>query len=138
MKKLFKYKNYLIVTILATIIFLLFLRLTNTYPFGTSSLSRSDSFGQYQPLLFNFIARIKTHTLYSYTFNIGLGTPLAFSYIYYFASPLNFIGLLFNNINDMCLALTIIRIILTTIFAKIYLYLLICLKNYVIIKKIKH
>ena len=121
MKKLFKYKNYLIVTILATIIFLLFLRLTNTYPFGTSSLSRSDSFGQYQPLLFNFIARIKTHTLYNYTFNIGLGTPLAFSYIYYFASPLNFIGLLFNNINDMCLALTIIRIILTTIFAKIYL-----------------
>ncbi len=121
MRKLSKYKDYLIVTILATIIFLLFLKITNTYPFGNLSLSRSDSFGQYQPLLFNFIASLKTHNLFSYSFNIGLGTPLAFSYIYYFASPLNLIALPFNNINDMCLILTLIRIILTSIFAKFYL-----------------
>ena len=121
MKKLYKYKNYLIVTILAAIIFLLFLKLTNIYPFGNLSLSRSDSYNQYQPLIFNYIASIKTHNLSIYSFNIGLGTPLAFSYIYYFASPLNIIALLFNNINDMCFTLTLIRIILTSIFAKLYL-----------------
>lgn len=119
--KIHKYKNYIIVTFLATIIFLLFLKLNNIHPFGDISLSRTDSFAQYQPLLFNFIASIKNHTLYSYSFNIGLGTPLAFTYIYYLASPLNIIALLFNNINDMCFVLTLIRIILTSIFAKFYL-----------------
>ena len=119
--KIHKYKNYIIVTFLATIIFLLFLKMKTIYPFGDLSLSRSDSHGQYQPLLFNFIASLKTHNLYSYSFNIGLGIPLAFSYVYYLASPLNIIALLFNNINDMVFALTLIRIILTSIFAKLYL-----------------
>ena len=106
MKNINKYKNYIIVPILATIIFLLFLKSNNIYPLGNLSLVRSDSYSQYQPLLFNFIASLKTNSLYTYSFNIGLGTPLAFTYIYYLASPLNILALFFNNINNMVFFLT--------------------------------
>ena len=58
---------------------------------------------------------IKNGTLELYSFNNGLGNPFIFNFSYYLISPVNFIGLLFNNGDLMYLAVILVKLAISAI-----------------------
>lgn len=121
MNKLKKSIPYIINIIIVLSIFLLALKINHIYPFGKKSIAVYDSYYQYQPMLYNFITKIQNGQISTYTFNNGLGTPTIFNFLYYLASPINVIALLFKNPNSMFIAVILTKIIITSLTTTFYL-----------------
>lgn len=115
-----KLKPYLVNILLVTIIFLLALIICDISPFGNMILGKSDAVAQYKPMLYNYIMNIKHGTLELYSFTNGLGNPFIFNFSYYLISPVNFVGLLFNNGDLMYLAVIITKIAIAAITTTFY------------------
>lgn len=117
-----KIKPYLINSLLAISIILITLIICDISPFGNNILGKSDAIAQYKPMLYNYIMNLKNGTLDIYSFTNGLGNPFIFNFTYYTISPINFIGLLFNNGDIMYLAVIIAKTAIaactTTFYAK--------------------
>lgn len=63
------------------------------FPFGDRSFMHSDMYHQYVPFLEEFLRRVKDGEM-AYSWNIGLGSNYPALYIYYCASPFNWLMLL--------------------------------------------
>lgn len=120
-KQFFKDKKiYLLNILLILIIFTFVLLLKKIYPFGEISIAQSDAELQYQPMLYNFIEKIRNNILEPYTFNNGFGAATAFNYVYYLSSPLNILSILFKSPNSIFLFTIISRVVLTGIISLFY------------------
>lgn len=113
-------KPYITNVLLVVSIFLLTLMICDVSPFGDTILGKSDAVAQYKPMLYNYIMNIKNGTFELYSFNNGLGNPFIFNFTYYLISPVNFIGLLFNNGDVMYLAVIIVKIAIAAITTTYY------------------
>ncbi len=61
------------------------------YPFGDESFMHSDMYHQYVPFLQEFLRKIRQGESLFYSWNIGTGSNYLALYIYYSASPLNWL-----------------------------------------------
>lgn len=64
------------------------------YPFGDQSFMHSDMYHQYVPFLEEFLRKVKAGESLFYSWNVGMGSNYLALYIYYSASPLNWLMLL--------------------------------------------
>ena len=109
--------NSLIIAIILCLIFFI----SQSNPFGNKYiLGKGDAIFQFKPMLYNFISRLKTNTLYMYTFNNGLGNSFLFNFTYYLMSPLNLIALLFKNPNTMFFSVILLKTICTALTSTFY------------------
>lgn len=115
-----KHKYLYLNLLLTAIIFIIFLMINKIYPFGTLNLAISDAIYQYSPMLYNFITKIQNNLLESYYFNLFLGMPSSFTFVYYLASPLNLIALIFKSPEAMYASVVILKMLVTSMFAYIY------------------
>ncbi len=116
-----KYLPYLINSLIVIVIFCLILLLSKTSPFGDAlALGKSDAIYQYKPMLYNFIMKLKTGTLYQFSFNNGLGNSFFFNFAYYLSSPLNLVAIFFNNPDFMFLSVILIKMSVTSLFCTFY------------------
>ena len=113
-------KPYIINSFIAVCIFFITLYINDIAPFGKYTLAISDSYNQYEPMLFNFIKNIQEGTLTSFSFLNGLGNSTFFNYVYYLSSPINFLAVFFKSANSMFLAVITIKIIIATITSTFY------------------
>ena len=120
MKKFKKILPYIINGLLVLIIFIGSLIVTKTFPFGDNILGKSDAMVQFKPMLYDFIMSIKTQTISAYSFNNALGNPTIFNFLYYLASPLNLVALLFNKPDYMFLSVILLKLSLTALTISFY------------------
>lgn len=64
------------------------------FPFGDESFMHSDMYHQYVPFLTEFVRKVRGGESLFYSWNIGMGSNYLALYIYYTASPLNWLMLL--------------------------------------------
>ena len=64
------------------------------YPFGDQSFMHSDMYHQYVPFLEEFLRKVKAGESLFYSWNVGMGSNYLALYVYYSASPLNWLMLL--------------------------------------------
>lgn len=64
------------------------------YPFGDESFMHSDMYHQYVPFLQEFLRKVRHGESLFYSWNIGTGSNFLALYVYYCASPLNWLMLL--------------------------------------------
>ncbi len=64
------------------------------FPFGDESFMHSDMYHQYVPFLQEFLRKLRAGEALTYSRNIGMGANYLALYIYYSASPLNWLVLL--------------------------------------------
>lgn len=120
MKKIKKTIPYIINILLCILIFLISLKISNSYPFGNLTIGKYDTITQFKPMLYNWITCLKEGILESYSFNNGLGNPTIFNFLYYLASPLNLIAILFKDANAMYLSVILLKIACTAITITFY------------------
>ena len=120
MKKVKNCKIYFINIVVCIFIFLLILIINKISPFGNHMLGISDAPLQFKPMLYSLIMRIRTGTLLNYTFSNGLGNATIFDFLYYIASPINIIAILFKSPDMMYLSATLIKIIMAAICMTFY------------------
>ena len=61
------------------------------YPFGDRSFLFSDMYHQYMPFLSEFVHKIKAGEGLFYSYNVGIGSNFLALYVYYLASPFNWL-----------------------------------------------
>lgn len=118
--KLKKLIPYIINISITLCIFIIVLLITNTSPFGTDVLGKSDGIVIFKPMLYDFIMGLKTNTLEVFSFNNGLGNPTIFNYLYHLASPLNLIAIFFKTPDAMYLSTIILKLTLASITSTFY------------------
>jgi uncharacterized membrane protein YfhO len=93
------------------------------YPFGDRSFLFSDMYHQYLPFFAEFIRKIKAGDGLFYSYNVGIGSNFMALYVYYLASPLNWLGLLVPQrfLIEFMSYLVIVRIGLCGLTSFIYL-----------------
>jgi len=64
------------------------------FPFGDQSFMHSDMYHQYVPFLQEFTRKVREGESLAYSWNIGLGSNYLALFIYYCASPFNWLALL--------------------------------------------
>ncbi len=64
------------------------------YPFGDRSFLYSDMYHQYMPFFSEFIHKIKAGEGLGFSYNVGIGSNFLALYVYYLASPLNWLAFL--------------------------------------------
>ena len=65
------------------------------YPFGKRSFLFSDMYHQYMPFLQEMVAKVRAGEGLDYSWNVGLGSNFLALYVYYLASPVNWLVFLF-------------------------------------------
>lgn len=68
--------------------------LRNIYPFGDGSFMHSDMYHQYVPFLNEFTSKLREGDSLFYSWNVGIGSNFLALYVYYMASPFNWLMLL--------------------------------------------
>lgn len=93
------------------------------YPFGDLSFLFSDMYHQYMPFLSEFVHKIKAGEGLSYSYNVGIGSNFLALYVYYVASPFNWLVFLLPEslIMEFMSYLVILRIGLMGLTFSIYL-----------------
>lgn len=61
------------------------------YPFGDQCILHVDMYHQYCPFFSELLQNIRNGSVFSYSWNIGLGADFVSLYAYYLASPLNWL-----------------------------------------------
>lgn len=64
------------------------------YPFGDRSFLYSDMYHQYMPFFSEFLQKIRAGEGLGFSYNVGIGSNFLALYVYYLASPLNWLALL--------------------------------------------
>ena len=98
----------------------LILFIKNIFPFGNSLIVKSDALAQYQPMLYNFIEKLRIGTLEPYTFNNGFGSPTIFNYLYYISSPLNLLSIFFKSPEGMYTFICLLKICISALTMTYY------------------
>lgn len=93
------------------------------FPFGTRSFLYSDMYHQYMPFFQEFVHRIKAGDGVSWSWNIGMGSNFLALYVYYLASPLNWLAFLFPEkyLMEFMSYLVVLRIGLAGVTSYLYL-----------------
>lgn len=93
------------------------------YPFGDRSFLFSDMYHQYMPFLSEFVHKIKAGEGLSYSYHVGIGSNFLALYVYYLASPFNWLVFLLPEslIMEFMSYLVILRIGLMGLTFSIYL-----------------
>ena len=93
------------------------------YPFGDRSFLFSDMYHQYMPFLSEFVHKIKAGEGLFYSYNVGIGSNFLALYVYYLASPFNWLVFLLPEglIMEFMSYLVILRIGLMGLTFSIYL-----------------
>ena len=93
-----KFKNYLeknflylLSFTLPVIIMLLIFIVRGIYPFGDESFLHVDMYHQYFPFLTEFYHKLKNGETLFYSWNTGIGSNFLALYVYYLASPFNWL-----------------------------------------------
>ncbi len=76
------------------IMLLLFL-VNGIFPFGDRSFLFSDMYHQYMPFFSEFVDKVRSGESLYYSWEIGVGSNFLALYVYYLASPLNWLAFLF-------------------------------------------
>lgn len=94
--KKFLEKNliYLLSFFLPVLIMLLIFIVRKIYPFGEESFLHIDMYHQYFPFLSEFFHKLKEGESLFYSWNTGIGSNFLALYVYYLASPLNWLAVL--------------------------------------------
>jgi len=122
MKRLLKNK-YIIASFLCVIIYLIYLKMMEIYPFGKYSILKSDLYNQY----INFLCYLREVILHgksiAISWNLGLANNFYTTFAYYLMSPLNILVVFFNTSNmDIFVEILIaIKIILMANFMMLFL-----------------
>ena len=122
MKRLLKNK-YIIASFLCIIIYLIYLKMMEIYPFGKYSILKSDLYNQY----INFLCYLREVILHgksiAISWNLGLANNFYTTFAYYLMSPLNIFVVFFNtsNMDIFVEILTAIKIILIANFMMFFL-----------------
>lgn len=82
---------YLLSFLLPVLVMLVIFSVRGIYPFGSESFLRIDMYHQYAPFFMAFRDKLTHADSLLYTWNIGLGMNFLALYVYYLASPLNFL-----------------------------------------------
>ena len=113
-------KIYLINIFIVTSIFIIVFLGNRVAPFGKYDLGISDGLFQFKPMLYDFIMKIKLGALGTYSFNNGLGNPTLFNILYYLNSPINIIGIIFNDPDKMFFMVILVKLIISSITMTFY------------------
>lgn len=122
MKKIVKDK-YIIATLISAIIYLIYLKLMNIFPFGEKSILKSDLYQQY----INFLCYFREILLHGksivISWNLGLANNFYTTFAYYLMSPLNIFVVFFNsgNMDIFVEIITCVKITLMTNFFILFL-----------------
>ncbi len=65
------------------------------FPFGNRSFLFSDMYHQYMPFFSEFVDKVRSGQSLNYSWNVGAGSNFLALYVYYLASPLNWLAFLF-------------------------------------------
>lgn len=105
------------------LIMLVIFILRRIYPFGDESFLHSDMYHQYMPFFSEFLHKLREGDSLFYSWNVGLGENFLALYIYYLASPFNWIALLFPHglLMEFMSYLIIVKIGLCSLTFSIYL-----------------
>lgn len=93
------------------------------YPFGDRCILHVDMYHQYCPFFSEFLQNIRDGSLFSYSWNIGLGADFVSLYAYYLASPLNWLIVLCpgNAVVEFMTILVVVKIAACGLTAACYL-----------------
>lgn len=93
------------------------------YPFGDRCILHVDMYHQYCPFFSEFLQNIRDGSLFSYSWNIGLGADFVSLYAYYLASPLNWLIVLCpgNAVVEFMTILVVVKIAACGLTAAYYL-----------------
>ena len=122
MRRILKNK-YIIASFLCIIVYLIYLKMMEIYPFGKYSVLKSDLYNQY----INFLCYLREVILHgksiAISWNLGLANNFYTTFAYYLISPLNLLVVFFKPTNmDLFVELiTGIKIILMANFMMLFL-----------------
>ncbi len=93
------------------------------YPFGKRSFLFSDMYHQYMPFFQEFMRMIKAGEGISYSWNVGIGSNFLALYVYYLASPFNWLAFLFpaDHLMEFMSYAVVVKIGLAGLTAFLYL-----------------
>ncbi len=91
-KKSFTFnKLYLFAFLIPAVIMLVIFAIREIYPFGDRSFLHIDMYHQYFPFLVEFYHKLKNGESLFYSWNTGIGSNFLALYVYYLASPTNWL-----------------------------------------------
>ncbi|MDE6219849.1 MAG: YfhO family protein, partial [Lachnospiraceae bacterium] len=85
---------YLSSFLVSSLIMLVIFVIQEIYPFGERSFLHIDMYHQYFPFLVEFFHKLKNGESLFYSWNTGIGSNFLALYVYYLASPLNWLCVL--------------------------------------------
>lgn len=85
---------YVLSTAIPLILMLIIFIAREIYPFGDESFLHIDMYHQYFPFLTEFFHKVKDGESLFYSFRTGIGSNFLALYVYYLASPFNWLSLL--------------------------------------------
>lgn len=93
------------------------------YPFGKRSFLFSDMYHQYMPFLQEMVAKVRAGEGIDYSWNVGLGSNFLALYVYYLASPVNWLVFLFpaSHVMEFMTYAIVVKIGLSGLTAYTYL-----------------
>ncbi len=95
-QKIFKIdKLYLFSFLIPALIMFVIFIIRDIYPFGERSFLHIDMYHQYFPFLVEFYHKLKGGESLFYSWNTGIGSNFIALYVYYLASPFNWLCVLF-------------------------------------------
>lgn len=68
--------------------------INSIYPFGDRSFLSGDLWHQYMPFFSELLHKIKGQESFDFSYQLGIGSNFLANYVYYLASPFNFLALL--------------------------------------------
>ena len=86
-----KISLYLLPFILPVVMMMLIFIIRGIYPFGDESFLHVDMYHQYFPFLTEFYHKLKNGESLFYSWNAGIGSNFLALYVYYLASPFNWL-----------------------------------------------
>lgn len=88
---------YLFSFLIPTLIMLVIFVIQKIYPFGERSFLHIDMYHQYFPFLVEFYHKLKNGESLFYSWNTGIGSNFLALYVYYLASPFNWLCVLVSE-----------------------------------------
>lgn len=114
---------YLLSFLIPILIMLLLFIVRRIYPFGDESFLHSDMYHQYMPFFSEFLHKLREGGSLLYSWNIGMGENFLALYVYYLASPFNWLALLVPHdlLMEFMSYLIIVKIGLCSLTFAVYL-----------------
>lgn len=85
---------FLLSFFIPTVVMLIIFGINDIYPFGDRSFLNIDMYHQYFPFLSEFYHKLKNGESLFYSWNTGIGTNFFALYVYYLATPFNWLAIL--------------------------------------------